>query len=121
MLNVREKIKSVVFEALKSLNIEARDFAVEHPENISFGDYSTNVAMVVANGLGKYPFDIASEMVGSINGNLPSFLEKVEAVRPGFVNFHLSSNFLLESVDVVLEEGEKFGQSELLNNQKNNH
>ncbi len=118
MLNVREKIKSVVLETLKGLNIEARDFAVEHPENISFGDYSTNVAMVVANGLGKNPFDIASEMVGSINGNLPSFLEKVEAVRPGFVNFHLSSNFLLESVDVVLEEGEKFGQSELLNNQK---
>jgi hypothetical protein len=82
MLNVREKIKSEVLEALKRLNIEARDFAVEHPENISFGDYSTNVAMALSKSLGKNPFDLASEIAGDFSANLPDFIEKVEQSLP---------------------------------------
>lgn len=118
MTRIKNKIEETIKAALKDLNIEARDFAVEHPENISFGDYSTNVAMALSKSLGKNPFDLASEIAGDISANLPDFIEKVEALRPGFINFHLSSNFLLESVGNVLEEGEKFGSSDLFHDQK---
>ena len=36
-------------------------------------------------------------------------MEKVEAVKPGFVNFYLSEKYLLENIKTVLEEKEKFG------------
>ena len=53
--NMQEKIENLIKEALKSLNIEANNFSVEHPDDFKNGDYSTNVAMALSKKTGKNP------------------------------------------------------------------
>jgi len=46
---MEDKIKNWIKEAMKNLGIEATDFVVEHPADMRFGDYSTNVALKYSN------------------------------------------------------------------------
>lgn len=91
---------------------------MEHPENLEFGDYSTNVAMVLAKKIGKNPYDLAGDITDALNANKLDFIEKIEAIRPGFINFYLSQSFFAESLKNILEEGEKFGNTNILDGQK---
>ncbi len=52
-------IRNAINEALAELGITEADFVVEHPADLSHGDYATNVAMVCAKGVGKAPRVIA--------------------------------------------------------------
>jgi len=42
---VQEKITNLIDEAIKSLDLKAGDFTVEHPTDLKMGDYSTNVGI----------------------------------------------------------------------------
>ena len=52
-IGMQEKIKNLINETLKNLEIEEINFSVEHPEDLKNGDYSTNVAMKVCGPISK--------------------------------------------------------------------
>src|SRR5260221_5227273 len=81
------------------------------PQDSKNGDYTTNIAMqlfakVKDKGLAiKSPLELAQKIVeklGSIDG-----LEKVKAVKPGFINFYLSPDVLTKKVEAVLQTPEE--------------
>lgn len=80
---------------------------VEQPEDVSHGDYSTNIALQ----LKKDPTEIARKLKSGI-------FEKVEVAEPGFINFFLSKEFLQKQVEGILKQGEKFGQLKIGKNKK---
>lgn len=80
---------------------------VEQPEDVSHGDYSTNIALQ----LKKDPTEIARKLKSGI-------FEKVEVAEPGFINFFLSKEFLQKQVEGILKQGEKFGQLKIGENKK---
>ena len=47
-MDIKNKIENLIKEVLKNLDIEIQDIVLEHPVDLKMGDYSTNVAMVVA-------------------------------------------------------------------------
>lgn len=67
--------------------------AVEVPKIRDFGDYSTNVAMLLAKPMHKAPRDIA-QLVSEKIMELP-FVESVNVAGPGFINIVLKDSFLL--------------------------
>ncbi len=71
----------------------ANNIAVETPKIRDFGDYSTNVAMVLAKVLKKSPRDIANMIAPKLQ-ELP-FVYNVTIAGPGFINIVLKNNFLL--------------------------
>ncbi len=86
------------------------------------GEYSTNVAMLLAKVVGKSPTEVAEEIKaafseGSIFGAPkiePSGMldfEKVEVAAPGFLNFWLSDKTLQYTGIKINEEKEKYGNS----------
>lgn len=114
---IQEKIKNLIQQALKNLGIESVDFVVEHPADLKMGDYSTNVAMALSKKLGQNPKEIAERIVGEINKNKTSEIEKVEVAGAGFINFYLSKEFFVKSIKEILETKD-FGKNDLLKGKK---
>jgi len=105
-----EIIKKVVLELF---NLEQADFVVEHPKDEKFGDYATNVAMVLAKKLGKSPMEIAENLKSQISNLKIANLAKIEVVAPGYINFYLSEKYFQNKVVEINSEKEKFGKSEI--------
>lgn len=102
-LFLREEIKS----ALKELSLEEVLFSVERGER--FGDYTTNVSMVVASGFGKNPRDVAKEIVGGLSKSKKfekNFL-KPKIAGPGFINFYLTDGAVCEELEALGKKIEK--------------
>lgn len=89
-------------------------FVVEHPREESHGDWSTNVAMVLAKQLKQAPIKIATELAPKIiSGDIEKYFSKVEAVKPGFINMHLAPAFIQEVIAEILKSGDQFGRADL--------
>jgi len=114
-VSINEIIRNLVTSALD--NAEG-DFVVEHPADLSKGDYSTNVALVFAKILKKNPVELAKEIVEKISSKLPPEISKVETAGPGFINFFLSQEFFDQSVKDIAEKGKDFGSSGILAGKK---
>jgi arginyl-tRNA synthetase len=71
---------------------EALPIQVEQPQHVEHGDFSTNIAMQLAKVLRKSPVQIANEIVVLLQAQVSfrHFVDKVEVVPPGFINFCLS-------------------------------
>ncbi len=65
---------------------------LESPRNREFGDFSTNVAMVSAKGLGKNPRELAAEYVSKL-AEL-DFVADASVAGPGFINIKLRDDFI---------------------------
>jgi arginyl-tRNA synthetase len=111
-MKIQELIKIQISKALEKEGIALREFGLEYPEDSIHGDYSSNIAMMVAKSLGKKPVEVAKKIAEIINQNLPEEISKVEVAGPGFINFYLNNSFVSKSVLAILNKGEKYGQSE---------
>src|SRR3989338_7096792 len=105
---IEEKIKKSIRESLKNLEIETKEIFLEHPDEISNGDYSTNVALAYAKALKVKPRDLAEKIFVELEKNKSKESERREIAGPGFINFYLSREFFTENVAAVLKEGENF-------------
>lgn len=114
--NMKEKIESLIKEVLKNLGIKSEDILLEHPAENKNGDYSTNVALVHAKELGINPKELAEKIVSNLNEI--NNIEKIDIAGPGFINFYLSREFFAESVKNILEQGDSWGQNNLLGGKK---
>jgi len=99
---VKEKLKNIISKVIEG---EVPNFSVEVSDNKMHGDYSTNVALILAKKLGKNPAEIADSIKTKIKDES---LEKVE-VANGFINFFLSEKYLKDQLQEVLKQKNKFG------------
>ncbi len=63
--------------------------------------------MVLAKKLNKNPLDLALEIADKLK-NEKDF-QKIEAVRPGFINFYLSKENLFNQVQTIIQQGSSYG------------
>ena len=101
-----EKIVDSLNNALKKLGIEAT-VELDHPGELSHGDYSSNVALAAAKAAGTSPRALAEKIVaelGAIDG-----VQKIDVAGAGFINFTLAREFFPEATKEILAQGEKWG------------
>jgi arginyl-tRNA synthetase len=82
---------------------------VERPKRAGQGDYSTNLAMLLAPVLRASPREIAERVGQALSEVLGDELERFEVAGPGFVNLFLSDGWHRRSLRTVLDAGEEFG------------
>ncbi|MEK6711333.1 MAG: arginine--tRNA ligase, partial [Nitrospinota bacterium] len=85
---------------------------IENPPNEDFGDYSTNLAMLLAKGERKAPLVIAERL----REHLPvggEVLQEVKVEKPGFLNFYLKTDYLASRLAEVLGDPGGFGRSRM--------
>jgi arginyl-tRNA synthetase len=115
---MQEKIIAVIKDIITGMGLPQVDFVVEHPADLSHGDYSTNIAMVLGKNIGRNPVELATEMQKGLSATFNGEIEKVEVAGPGFINFHLSKKFFEDSVQDVINQGKNYGRNDHLKNQK---
>jgi len=82
---------------------------VQRPKREGQGDYSTNMAMLLAPTRGKPPREIAEQLGVALGEVLAADLERFEVAGPGFVNLFLSDDWYRRALRNVLDAGERFG------------
>jgi arginyl-tRNA synthetase len=83
--------------------------ALERPRKSTFGDYSTNAAMVLAQSAGSPPRELAERLGAALAERLGASLERHEVAGPGFINLFLADSWLTDALAQVLRLGERFG------------
>lgn len=111
-------IENKIKEVLKNLEIEEVSFVVEHPDDFSHGDYSTNVAMVCAKKMGKNPRQLAEEIKTEAEKDLPKEIEKIEIAGPGFINLFFDKKFFKKYLYEILKLEDNFGKNKNLKGQR---
>lgn len=102
-MRVAERIQKQIIEFLNKEGVSAvpEDIVIEHPADISHGDYATGVALKLAKRAEMTPRALAERVVSGM-GNVPG-IAKADIAGPGFINFHLSN----EAIAEALEESRK--------------
>ena len=116
---MKDKIQNLIKDALENIGLEVSRIALERPEDLKNGDYSTNVALACAKKVGINPQALAEKIVVEIlRLNLDKNIKKVTAAGAGFVNFYLSRKFFAERIEEILNQGEKVGENNTLSGKK---
>ena len=119
MLDVEIKLKTSIQQALKEAgaDIELDKIIIERSKDKTHGDYATTVAMQMAKTLHKSPRDIASLIVEKMNCDI---VDKIEIAGPGFINFFMKADSLSQIIKVIIDKGDKYGESQTENKDKIN-
>ncbi len=109
---VKEQIIDLIKGAVADLGVSLKDipvFTLEHPDEMSHGDFATNIALMLAKPLKKNPVELAKQISEKINQNKIGEIEKVEVAGPGFINFYLSPKYFASSLVEILNKKENYG------------
>jgi len=90
----------------------AEKYTVEVPKYTDQGDFSTNLAMVVAGMEKKKPREVAAQLVAMLQSDR-EFIDRLEIAGPGFVNFFLKDDVWRSVIGPVFDEDEKFGLADI--------
>lgn len=116
---MKEKLKHVIYEALQKQKIEfaEEDIVIEIPKDNTHGDYASNIAMQLTRILKKNPREIAEQLVDSLQSD---DIKKIEIAGPGFINFYVSSDYLYDNINTIIDQKDAYGTSTLGNGKKIN-
>jgi arginyl-tRNA synthetase len=83
---------------------------LERPRDPAFGDWATNIAMVLAKSLGQKPRDFAQKLIDAIDRDAAG-IASAEIAGPGFINFRLDTNTLVKGITALMAAGSEFGRA----------
>lgn len=106
-------IREAIAKILAELNMGEVTFSVEHPADMAYGDYATNVAMVCAKQMGKIPREIAEQFRASLEGKIPH-VASITVAGAGFLNFTLTRDFFSEKIAEVNANPTTYGRNDSL-------
>nr|WP_297705930.1 arginine--tRNA ligase [uncultured Butyrivibrio sp.] len=102
MEKVLELISTVVGDAFEAAGYDRELGRVTISNRPDLCEYQCNGAMAGAKKYGKAPFIIADEVADKLAGN--DMFEKVESVKPGFLNITVSGDFARSYIVRMLHE-----------------
>lgn len=114
---MKAHLTELLAQAAKSLtqnaDFDASNLAIglERPKNKDHGDFSTNLAMLLAKPLRQNPRAIAESLIQALPTS--AYVEKVEIAGAGFINFYLGANAKQAIIGLIAAEGEKFGHNNI--------
>ena len=76
---------------------------IEIPREEANGDYSTNIAFLLAPKVRKSPTDIAKTLIG--NMEFHGVCEKVEVAAKGFINFYVRDDMWRAALQEISDQG----------------
>jgi len=91
--------------------------SLEDPGSPLFGDFSSNIAMILAKHLKKSPSAIANEIAEKLNKseNIKEYFIVNVPPPAGFINFFFNDRTFDKLIDEILERKNDFGKGELKN------
>ncbi|HHU90228.1 MAG TPA: arginine--tRNA ligase [Clostridiaceae bacterium] len=123
MNNIFDQIREQLFKVVKGAffacekkgslpGIQIDDILIEVPRERDFGDFSTNIAMQVSKQAKMPPRKTAELLVSEFDFS-GTYIERAEVAGPGFLNFYLKKDWLYESLHIIQEKQDKYGEVDL--------
>ncbi|MEK7828231.1 MAG: arginine--tRNA ligase, partial [Deltaproteobacteria bacterium] len=107
-------IKNAIDNLRKNGGIKTEDtpdIIIERPKRDEFGDYATNVAMLLASKEARPPRQIAEAIVKEIKPS--AYVKKAEIAGPGFINIFMQGDYWLNLLKEVYSLKERYGTSNI--------
>jgi arginyl-tRNA synthetase len=106
-----ERLRAVVADVATAMRggSDAPPPTLERPPRAEFGDFSTNVAMLLAPALKAPPREIAAAVGDRLGTGLGSELERAEVAGPGFLNLFLADAWFRHALEGLRAQGDAFG------------
>jgi arginyl-tRNA synthetase len=108
---VKSHLLQLLLPVAQSIHPEilANSIQLDRPKSIEHGDFSSNLAMMLAKPLKKNPRELANLIIEQLP---PSpFIEKVEIAGAGFINFYLSEKARTFIIHEILKNPDAYGQN----------
>lgn len=117
-MSIKQNLAQIIENTLEDLNIKTdKKIIIEIPKEEGYGDYSTNIALLLTKELQERPMNIANKIKENIDDKM---IDKVEVVSPGFINIFLNNEYLLDNLNRIIKEKNNFGRNNTGNNKKIN-
>ena len=112
---MKAHLTELLAQAAKSLaqnsDFDATNLSIhlERPKNKEHGDFSTNLAMLLAKPLRQNPRAIAESLIQALPAS--SYITKTEIAGAGFINFYLDPSAKQAAVKAIQLKGAEFGRN----------
>ncbi|MGH7718419.1 MAG: arginine--tRNA ligase [Gemmatimonadaceae bacterium] len=117
-MTARDLIRAELVRAARRLGApESVEPVLERPRDPSHGEWSTNVAMLLARPLGRKPRDIAQALLDAMD-LAAAGVERIEIAGPGFINFYVAAGANARELADVVRAAEHFGRHETGNGER---
>jgi len=112
-MTIKNEIQQLLIKSLQALGLEySGEIEISYPTAKKFGDYASNIAMVLAKQEKTEPMKLAEKIKEALltDQELKKLVSEVSIAQPGFINFYLSDQYLQKQVKEIIKQGPKFGQ-----------
>src|SRR5438094_6827028 len=82
---------------------------LEKPKLKEHGDWSTNLALVLAPKAGRSPREVAEAIAARVSPQ--GVIERVQVAGPGFINLLVGHGWLHVVLEQILQEGDAYGRA----------
>jgi arginyl-tRNA synthetase len=107
---IQNKLLMAIQQTVSRLYPEqtVQNIQLARPAKSEFGDYSTNVAMILAKKVGQSPQQVASTLIEELKKDeyVSGVVADIQLAPPGFVNFHLTNQSLWTAAEHFLTQPE---------------
>ena len=92
------------------IDIGSEDFSLSPPKQESFGDLSSNIALLISKQIQKNPLEIAEEIKKTMLHQNLNDIEGITATKPGFINFVIKPSYYQNNLKLIIKNQKNFGK-----------
>lgn len=120
---MKEDVQKVVSESIEALErigfvFSPIEISITVPKKREFGDFSTNIALVLGGEIKKNPREVAELIIENIPKERKNLFKKIEVAGPGFINFFIQEEAIATKLTEIGRLGENFGNSNTGNGER---
>jgi len=115
---MKQKLESLLLLAVNTLKADSildseltPRIAIERARDLQYGDFATNLAMMLAKPAKMNPRQLAEKLIAALPSD--DAVLKVEIAGPGFINFFIDPNAQYQIISQIHNLGAQFGLSEV--------
>jgi arginyl-tRNA synthetase len=116
-LVITEHLKELLRSGVEGLNAgngaapgPTGEIVLERAGKPEFGDFSTNLPLVMAGQMRMAPRKVAEELIAHLPPS--DLVTKTEVAGPGFINFFLSERWLHDTIAEIATKQDEYGRSD---------
>lgn len=110
-LLIKQAAQNLIHQGVIPAETQLPDIRISIPKERKFGDYSSNLAMILAKKAGMPPRDIAAKLI-EILGDGEGIISRAEIAGPGFINFFVDPAGMFDVLKKIEAMGDDYGKSD---------
>ena len=106
--NIKEAIQNSLGQF--DINLSKEALNLSPPKQESFGDLSSNIALILAKQIKRNPLEIAEKVCQDLMNSNIDYIDDITVTPPGFINFVIDKKFYQDNLKLIIKNGVEFGK-----------